>query len=367
MKKFNRQSLPGPTAHDRRRLVRPRLRGFTLLEVIVSIGLTTLIVGVIGTAIRMYFINLKHAQANMELTELARNTLNLMTADIRSAIQYKPVDVSGLQELLDSQTASLSSATGGDESSEDTGDGSADDENSGDEGAGDDTEGGDSSSDESSSESEGANNATSEKPAEPPKNRPKFIGTNQEIYVDVSRLPRIDQYHPILHLNSNGSYTSLPTDVKGVSYFVSLEGDDSSPVPGGLYRREVDRATIDSLSDANLFGLDAAAKQVAAEIVAVSLRYFDGESWQEQWDSDELGGYPSAVEITIVIDPSRTNVTPGSRYDLSTADANTLRTFRTVTKLPLAEILSAEEQELIANPTEFKSSTDSAQPTEGGR
>jgi type II secretory pathway pseudopilin PulG len=373
MKKFRRQSLSRPAASVRRRLVRPRMRGFTLLEVIVSIGLTTLIVGVIGTAIRMYFINLRNAQANMELTELARNTLNLMAADIRSAIQYKPVDVSGLQELLDSQTAAVSNATGGNGSSDETDDDSAGDENSGNENAGDETPegdnsaGGDSATDEGSSEDPNANSPSTDEPTEPPKNRPKFIGTNQEIYVDVSRLPRIDQYHPILHLNSNGSYTSLPTDVKGVSYFVSVEGDDSTPVPGGLYRREVDRATTDSPNDANLFGLDAAAKQVAAEIVSISLRYFDGESWQEQWDSDELGGYPSAVEVTIVIDPGRTNATPGSRYDLSAADSDTLRTFRTVTKLPLAEILSAEDQELIAKPTEFKAPTESAPATEDGR
>src|SRR5262245_48111357 len=95
---------------------------FTLIEVIVAIGLTVLIVGIIGTAIRMYFVNLRVAQTNMELTELARNTLQLMTSDIRGAIQYKPVDVSGLQELIDSQAAALSSPSSQNDQSGDGGD-----------------------------------------------------------------------------------------------------------------------------------------------------------------------------------------------------------------------------------------------------
>lgn len=357
------------TIRFRGRVVQVRPRGFTLLEVIVAIGLTTLVISVIGTAIRMYFINLRQAQASMELTELARNTLNLMTADIRSAIQYKPVDVSGLQELLDSQTAAIAGATGDGGSSEDNGsEGSNGNEGGGgegDENTGEDSQNEATSGDENASADQNSND--SQTPPEPPKNRPKFIGTSEEIYVDVSRLPRLDQYHPILHMNTNGSYTSLPTDVKGVSYFISLDGDESSPIPGGLYRREVDRATLPTVTDSNVFGLDAAAKQVAAEIVAISLSYFDGESWQDQWDSDETGGYPSAVEITIVIDPSRVNATQAKRYDLGSADPNTLRTYRTVTKLPLGEILTAEEQELIANPTEFQAPSASSEETGGDR
>lgn len=332
----------------------PRNRlGFTLLEVIVSVGLTTLIVAIIGSAIRMYFVNLRQAQSNMELTELARNTLQLMASDIRGAIQYKPVDVSGLQELIDSQSAALAPPSGGSGEDESGGD----DEN-GQSGEPSDDENSEESADEESNseqdEEEEAEPATSEPPP-PPENRPKFIGSGQELYVDTSRLPRIDQYHPILHFNGNGSYTSLPTDVKSVSYFISMEADESAPVPGGLYRREVDRATVGGASDPNLFSIDAAARQVAAEVVSLSFRYFDGESWQGEWDSDEVGGFPMAVEITIMIDPTRANPVRGARYDPNSTDPDLLRTFRTVTKLPLAELLTPEEQELIASPTEFSS------------
>ncbi len=334
---------------------RHRPLAFTLLEVIVAIGLTTMIIGVIGTAIRMYFINLKQAQANMELTELARNTLNLMTSDIRGAIQYKPVDVSGLQELLDSQAAAISGPTSTADADSETG-GDADET---------DGESADNASNDSSAGSTPATSTTKAPSTLPPENRPKFIGTNKEVAVDVSRLPRLDQYHPILHMNSGGEYTSLPTDVKSVSYFVSMDANDSSAVPGGLYRREVDRATSGDGNSSNIFAVDAAAKQVAAEIVDASFRYFDGEAWQEQWDSDDSGGFPSAVEITIIIDPRRASVAQKGKYQLSDADPKSLRTFRTVTKLPLAEILSAEEQELIANPTEFTSPTEQAPATEG--
>lgn len=328
--------------------------GFTLLEVIVAIGLTTFIVGVIGTAIRMYFVNLKQAQANMELTELARNTLNLITSDIRGAIQYKPVDVSGLQELLDSQAASISPPSSDDENGDESGDGETGDDSLNDSGSGGESGG-----------MQQKSSGTSSADVAPPEDRPKFVGTDQELHVDVSRLPRIDQYHPILHMNSNGSYNSLPTDIKSVSYFVTFAGEQSSPVPGGLYRREVDRATLGGASNAGWFNTDAAAKQVAAEIVSLSFRYFDGESWQSEWDSDQAGGFPSAVEVEIIIDPERMNPVAGAAYDLAAADPNTLRTFRSVVSLPLAELLSEDEQKLIANPTEFKSPTEESNAGEG--
>jgi type II secretory pathway pseudopilin PulG len=322
--------------------------GFTLLEALVAIGLTTLIIAVIGSAIRLYFINLRQAQSNMELTELARNTLNLITSDIRSAIQYKPVDVSGLQELLDSQMAALSGPASAPASPDD--------------GSSDETEGADSGNSQASENSapnaapSDATASTPTPPTDPPADRPKFIGDSESLVVDVSRLPRIDQYHPILHTNSVGQYTSLPTDIKTVAYFVDLSqtGEADS---GGLYRREVDRVTslIDATSDATQS--DAAARPVAAEVVACSFRYFDGESWKSEWDSDDLGGFPSAVEVTLVIDPARTNPTQLGNYRLEKADGSALRTYRAVTKLPLAEILSEQEQQLIGNPTEFSSPT----------
>jgi hypothetical protein len=116
-----------------------------------------------------------------------------------------------------------------------------------------------------------------------------------------------------------------------------------------------------------LFSIDAATRQVAPEVVAVAFRYFDGESWHDQWDSDEQGGFPTAVEFLIAIDPERARPVQGSRYDPSSADPNLLRTFRTVTKLPLAEILTPEEQELIANPTQFETPSGASQGTEGDR
>ena len=78
------------------------------------------------------------------------------------------------------------------------------------------------------------------------------------------------------------------------------------------------------------------------------------------------GGFPSAVEITIVIDPGRANLSQKGRYQLSDADPKSLRTFRTVTKLPLAEILSAEEQEAHRQPNRIPESYWQAR-RDGGR
>ena len=107
--------------------------------------------------------------------------------------------------------------------------------------------------------------AASSPPPEPPQNRPKFIGTNKEIAVDVSRLPRLDQYHPILHMSSSGEYTSLPTDVKSVSYFVSLDANGFIACTRRAFiAREVDRATMRDEGEAENFSVDAAAKQIGS-------------------------------------------------------------------------------------------------------
>lgn len=42
-------------------------------------------------------------------------------------------------------------------------------------------------------------------------------------------------------------------------------------------------------------------QQVATEVVAMDLQFFDGQEWQETWDSGGSDTLPTAIEITLVV------------------------------------------------------------------
>jgi hypothetical protein len=138
---------------------------------------------------------------------------------------------------------------------------------------------------------------------------------------------------------------TLPTDIKSVSYFVSFDtpGDVFN---GGLFRREVDRSSLRQAGTESAFQVDAAAREIAPEVVEIGFRYFDGESWLSEWDSDTEGGFPVAVEFVMILDPARLRGFSDRPYEYAGFNAESMRVFRCVTHLPVAEILSQEEQDL---------------------
>ena len=120
--------------------------------------------------------------------------------------------------------------------------------------------------------------------------RPTLIGDSSVVMIDISRLPRLDQYNPFIA--SDESRVQSPSDVKSLAYFFSsAEGGMDEKIelaqgraPGGLYRREVDRAVATHMGDTEMVsGPDDYTKLIASEIAQLSFRYFDGDQWQDQW------------------------------------------------------------------------------------
>jgi len=114
-------------------------------------------------------------------------------------------------------------------------------------------------------------------------------------------------------------------------------------VTGGLFRRQIDRSVakfegLESTAEPDLY-----SELVAQEVVEVSFRYFDGASWFTQWDSEEKGGFPLAVEMYVFIDPARAGSigTAGS----GTTNREDLETYRAVVHIPAAEIVEQEEDD----------------------
>jgi hypothetical protein len=322
--------------------------GFTLLEVILAVSLSVMVVAAIATAIHLNVTVLQRQQVRIERTQVARSVLMMIASDLRAAFQYKPADVTGLAELQVSQAAIAGIAAGADLSETDTSQidtsgldpsllagatASAGNGTGGDAGAGI----------PDGSGSSGSQNISS---APTEILRPGLYGNSTEIMVDISRLPRIDQYSPVV-VGTSGPI-SLPTDIKTIAYFVadeSMETDSMivgmpTTAGGGLYRRELDRAVAAfNLDVAGMLAAEGYTRLIATEVIAVEFRYFDGSDFRSDWDSDEMGGFPSAVEVTILVDPQRGMRESGAvSFQLEQAKA-----YRSVVYLPVAEILPEEE------------------------
>lgn len=291
-------------------------RGFSLLEVLLALGLSVVIFAAIASAIRIHLISIGQQQVRIEQRQLARNLLDMMANDFRAAVQYRATDFTGLENLVATQATSSTVAE---------------------------PAGGETDTEVDDPEPTSATTEDDESPIvdeDAVSFRPTLLGDSRSISVDVSRLPRMDQYG-MTTLTGQAASTS-PSDIKSVGYFFSGVAPQTDavdfadrPSSGGLYRREVDRAVASFAGESGLrYEPDRYSRLMAPEISGVQFRYFDGSGWNDAWDSGEDSGFPLAVEITVFLDPGRVaNVT-----DASQAEAN-IAMWRHVVHLPTAEII----------------------------
>lgn len=290
-------------------------RGYSLLEVLLALALSVVVFSAIAMAIRIHLVALTKQQAMIERKQIARSVMTMVANDLRAGIQYKATDYSGLENLIASQQLTAGSMVPAE-------------------------------AEEEAAEAEPEESEVYDE--ELVSFRPTLIGTDNVLMMDISRLPRIDQYNPLIA--SSNAIAHSPSDVKSVGYFVSNAMplideaiDFESAAPGGLYRREIDRAYAAYVED---FGLvdqpDPQTKLIASEVAQIAFRYWDGESWQESWDSVENGGFPPAIEITLVIDPARTS-DANTTYAFAGFDVQTMEMYSQVVHLPVADPPPAEE------------------------
>jgi hypothetical protein len=93
--------------------VEPKLRinsrcsGVTLLELILALSLSILVMLTIGMAVNMYFRMLDVRRTNVEEARLANSILKHIADELRGAVQYTPPDLSGLEALTSSLSATV--------------------------------------------------------------------------------------------------------------------------------------------------------------------------------------------------------------------------------------------------------------------
>jgi hypothetical protein len=332
------------------------------LELILALALSVIILGAIATSIYVCISTLAEQQKDIENKQIARNVITMVANDLRGAIQYKPADVSGLENLAASQLMAAGVGLGTTE-----GDGTAVDggDTTGQQGGA--TEGGTGAvggattgGTTTGGTTAGGTTTNTTEPAMDPEDsvtsRPTMIGTSEVLMMDVSRLPRIDEYNPLVATRRD---PQLPSDIKGITYFLGDSSgssgrttsnsrsdrmfSDEAEQLGGLYRRQIDRAVAayageeDAISDVDDF-----ADLIAPEVAEMTFRYFDGTDWQETWNSIEMEGFPLAVEVVLVLDPARAMAEKGT-YTYGGFDPETMERVRRVIHLPIAEAPEEEE------------------------
>jgi hypothetical protein len=192
------------------------------------------------------------------------------------------------------------------------------------------------------------------------------------LQVDVSRLPRVDQYELMFSAASESVITDIPSDVKTVAYYLNsgladITGASASDAAAaaasaelgtgtggsGLVRRALDRAVTAWAAQSG--GLDAQVTYGdlrAPEVNYLEFRYFDGYQWLTEWDSEQLGGLPVAVEITIGIDPAygldQASSDVAAMREISMTDMNEYM-YRLVVRLPTARPLPLDQELLDAD------------------
>jgi len=392
--------------------------GVTLLELILALSLSVILLFAVGMALRLYWRSFDVKRTNVEQAHLARALLRKMEDDLRSAVQYTPVDLSGLESMTSASSlagavagmtgtgttgasaggsptggaGATGGSSGGGTPTAGSGGGSSTTQStqtpSGQGGSG--ATGGASSSGttKSGSTTTGGTSAaptsggaaatsggaaasgqaaTGESTAtETTEDIPPAViglyGSAYQLQFDVSRLPRVDEYGS----GNPASMVQIPSDIKTLTYYVRGEtsqgsgtistfgsgSSGSTPPPGssepstsgqgrGLMRLEMDRA-VSAYSESNgsaSAGYDG-ARLLADEVTSIAFRYWDGTAWVSDWNSDEMGGLPLAVEIVMTMADANaveTSNPPAQNFATSTTTA-TEPTYRIVVSLPTASL-----------------------------
>ncbi len=303
--------------------------GFTLIELILALALASVLTVIIGTALSFYVGDMDTRDSEIQRVQLATAVMRMISEDLRATLSIQPFDDSVLRQFLATSgmeaiaagTAAPSSMLFDDSDPLDT-DGSIQDLALG--------------------------NMFLQSPG--------LIGNQSQIMIDVSRVPRLEEYQWVLG-DSAAGMSDLPSDIKTVSYFVQAPGtlgvsdplQTISPTTavsgssGGLIRRQLDRQiTKYALEMGNLTGLNITGDLLAPEVLALEFGYWDGFLWQPEWNSDFRRALPVAVQVRLTIGPPGTD--PSSlNSEAIDATSSEIRTFQQIVRLPMGRIVDPSE------------------------
>ncbi len=346
------------TSMTRVQNARTHRAAYTMLELMIAVGLTSLLMIALFAAMQQYFS--LQLDSNEEITrqQIARSLLRQMTRDIQSVVFVKKLandETSGTSTSVSEGSSSTSSSTSGSSSSASGSTGSSTSESST---SGNGTSGGTSSSSTStgstsSSSSTLDGNSYGQSSIDPETVMTTYtnglVGTATDLQLFVSRPDKSLSYVASQDLTSTSQRSS---DLMIIRYLMAQSGG------GGLASAIADKESIGTDSgpigiaklEGDLFGLStavetseespqlAASKLLAKEVSGLQFRYYDGLTWQESWDSNALNEMPKAIEITLTL---RNQEDAGDTFSGSDKDTDPYAipetTHRMVVPIPVAE------------------------------
>ncbi len=340
--------------------------GFTLFELLIAVGLTSLLMAALYSAMSTYFELQLDSHEEIARQQVARAVLRQMTRDIQSIVFAKqevlPEDEessgtgaglngSGTSGLSGSGTSGLSGsgtsglngaaggATGGTGATGGAGSGSS------------------SSSTSTTSSGDLDGNAYGESTIDPETVSTTYtsglVGTATDLQLFVSRPDPSLSYVSSQELATLDQRTGdlviiryLMADKQGAGLGSEIAdreapGQDDGPV--GLARMSGDLYGLSTaVENSEESPQLAAAKLLAREVAAVQFRYFDGIAWQEEWDSTALNALPKAIEIVLTVRDEE-QAANASFLDEPDPYALPSTTHRVVVPIPVAEPVVAEQ------------------------
>ena len=362
---------------------RPSL-GFTLLELLLALALTAVVSILIGGLVQLFLVNETRGRDTVRQAQMARAILNMIAEDVRTTVRYYPYDTSGLDQMLGNALnnaaggalggltgspatgasagagagagATGGAATGGSQNAAPSGTNptgstgrQSGNTSGGTSGAGTRTAGGATGGGATAGAGMAgagmagagmagagmAGDSSGTAATGPATIPPGIFGSASSIEIDVSRLPRPDEYVIQPGAMSTGSLGDMPSDIKTVGYYVQAPRGDGVQDPlarltsqiatsssgstaglsGGLVRRSLDRAVTQYAYEiGSTTELMRTGEIIAPEVLGIDFSYFGPEGWQTQWDSSSMG-LPSVVKVTIAMQresAARTNpMSPG--------------------------------------------------------
>ena len=289
-------------------------RGFTLLEIVLAIGLAGAVLGLLATAIDLYLVRVDTSRTQVESAQLARTLLNQIASDLRAARYYSPA----------------------------------------------------ASSAESSDDSESGTEADADAMAEDSSLVQGIFGTATELRIDRSAKRQWEAAARQQEMAGEfdtalvePDHDALPQTVR---YILSdgrellaaelaatgVSEDAAATGYAGLYREQSSTAAwmLENAENMILSNSIDTAELIAPEVVDLTFAYFDGEQLLTEWDSSLEEGLPTAVEIrlTLLKEPFEQALSRHqNELDELRRSKENLVEYRLIVKLP--EIVEPQEAE----------------------
>ncbi|MCE9534186.1 MAG: type II secretion system protein GspJ, partial [Planctomycetes bacterium] len=362
--------------------------GVSLLELLLALALSTVVMGLIAMSINLNFRMYDTKRTSIEEAKLARSVLRHIADDIRAAVQHMPPDLSGLETVIGNSTNAQSAlggaaglgalagaagqtggATGGGsgQAGAQGGSGAQTGQQGGTQnGTGGGTQTGTGGGGQNgtgnglptttSTTTGGVDAQTAEAGSIYGEEQAGGVigvyGSSSELQIDISRLPRVDQFQAMADPNNLSEVVDIPSDMKTVSYFLRPEEGMTEVGPDGrgrgLMRRVLDRSVSNFEMQNGGTGSLGQLDVMAEEVVGLQFMYFDGSTWTSDWDSASMEGLPVAIEITVILKSLADQRAENSASSLTTTtEEDNERLYTLTVNLPTA--VTAEEKQMAAD------------------